>query len=172
MSHFESDEMLELTLGYEKTWKLLLAYDEGRLELPHSREKIAQSLSYERANSAIGLLKSHLKTKSEAGELFGKERNGDFQSILQNLEQTFDGKALYPSIEEKAAHLLYFIIKDHPFVDGNKRIGSFIFLFYLKIQGIRINLDDNGLVALSLFVAESNPTQKDIIIRLIVNLII
>lgn len=79
---------------------------------------------------------------------------------------------LYKTTEEKAAHLLYFIIKDHPFMDGNKRIGSFTFLFYLRLQNVPIKLDENGLVALALLIAESNPAQKEIMIRLIVNILI
>jgi DNA ligase (NAD+) len=79
--------------------------------------------------------------------------------------------ALYKTTEEKAAHLLYFVIKDHPFVDGNKRIGSFMFLLYLKSQNMPIKLNENGLVALALLVAESDPNQKGMLIRLIVNLL-
>lgn len=81
-------------------------------------------------------------------------------------------QSLYKTPEEKAAHLLYFIIKDHPFTDGNKRIGSFMFLLYLKSQNLPIKFNENGLVALALLVAESNPNQKDILIRLIVSLLI
>jgi death-on-curing family protein len=93
-------------------------------------------------------------------------------TVLDNIEQTFDGESLYKTAEEKAAHLLYFIIKNHLFTDGNKRIGSFIFLLYLKSQNMLIKLNDNGLVALALLVAESHPSQKDMLIRLIVNLLI
>lgn len=94
------------------------------------------------------------------------------ERILQTIEQTFGGELLYPTVEEKAAHVLYFIIKDHPFIDGNKRIGSFIFLLYLKLQQLPLKLNENGLVALALLVAESSPTQKDLMIRLIVNLLV
>ncbi|HAT67206.1 MAG TPA: hypothetical protein DCS66_21860, partial [Flavobacteriaceae bacterium] len=93
------------------------------------------------------------------------------QGILGNIEQTFGGEPLYKTIEERAAHLLYFIIKDHPFSDGNKRIGCLIFLLYLKLQSTAIKLNDNGLVALALLIAESDPQQKELMVRLIVNLL-
>ncbi|MBS0289808.1 MAG: Fic family protein [Proteobacteria bacterium] len=99
-------------------------------------------------------------------------RERGLQSILNNIEQTFADEPLYKTAEEKAGHLLYFIIKDHPFTDGNKRIGSFMFLLYLKSQNIAIKLNENGLVALALLVAESDPKQKEMIVRLIVNLLI
>lgn len=176
MSNFlaeESKKILSLIERYRKTWEHLLAYDEGRLELPDGFTGTTQPLDYKLAIHYINMLKQSLNTREQASNLFGKERNGEFQSILQNLEQTFDGKALYASSEEKAAHLLYFVIKDHPFVDGNKRIGSFLFLLYLTLQNISdIALEKNGLTALSLFIAESPPSQKNMVIRLIVNLII
>lgn len=117
-------------------------------------------------------LKQNLMSKNEASSLFGNEISHGLQSILGNIEQTFSGDYLYPSIEEKAAHLLYFIIKDHLFTDGNKRIGSLLFLCYLNLQEIELSLNDNVIVALALLVAESNPDQKDLIVKLITNLII
>ena len=93
-------------------------------------------------------------------------------SLLLHLMQSFDGQDLYPSIEEKAAHLLYFVIKDHPFSDGNKRIGSFLFLLYIKMSNIESSkLNENTLTALALLAAQSDPNQKDIVIKLIMNLI-
>ncbi|MCI5145049.1 MAG: Fic family protein, partial [Candidatus Electrothrix sp. AR3] len=87
------------------------------------------------------------------------------------VRQSFAGQDLYPSIEEKAAHLLYFTIKDHPFTDGNKRIGSFLFLLFLRLNQSRVNFDDKALVALTLLIAASAPEQKDLLIRLVVNLL-
>ena len=120
-------------------------------------------------------MKKNLITKKEASDLFGIERGEGLKSILGNISQTFGGEELYPSIEEKAAHLLYFIIKDHPFADGNKRIGSFLFIVFLarnkylfKKNGER-KINDNALVALALLIAESAPKQKDIMIKLIMN---
>ncbi|MCF6766192.1 virulence RhuM family protein [Thiotrichales bacterium 19S3-7] len=163
---------LQLIISYAKTWQLLLAYDEGNLSFSSKTKTTDTKLSYQEALSAIGSLKDNLISRGEATNLFGQERDMSLDSILKNLEQTFDGTSLYPSSEEKAAHLLYFIIKDHPFTDGNKRIGSFLFLIYLVSQDIPLKLNENGLIALALLVAESEPNQKDIIIRLIINLLI
>ena len=164
-------EAVQLILSYAKTWHLLLAYDEDRLALPEKGRVSDKALSYEAASEAILALKTDLLAKGEATPLFGNEREKGLESILLNIEQTFGGEPLYPTVEEKAAHLLYFIIKDHPFTDGNKRIGSFIFLLYLKLQHMPFKLNENGLVALALLVAESNPSQKELMIRLIVNLL-
>lgn len=165
-------QAIQLILSYAKTWNLLLAYDEDQLKLPKHGRHAAFHLTYETAIKAISSLKTDLCARHEATALFGNERDHGLESILSNIEQTFDGKPLYNSIEEKAAHVLYFIIKDHPFTDGNKRIGSFMFLLYLKLQNLPIKLNENGLVALALLVAESNPLQKDLMIRLVVNLLV
>lgn len=164
-------EAIQIILTYTKTWDLLLAYDENGLSLPTQEKQTTQTLTYPIALSAIESLKQELSARNEATALFGKERDGGLDSILNNIEQTFGGEALYKTPEEKAAHLLYFIIKDHPFTDGNKRIGSFMFLLYLKSQNLPIKFNENGLVALALLVAESHPNQKDILIRLIINLL-
>lgn len=164
-------EAIGLILKYAKTWQLLLAYDEGRLELSKGTKKSAFNLSYEDSLKSISLLKSELITRQEATLLFGQEREKALKGILGNIEQTFGKIPLYKSIEEKAAHLLYFIIKDHPFTDGNKRIGSFLFLLYLNLQNISVKLNENGLLALALLVAQSDPAQKEIMISLIVNIL-
>jgi death-on-curing family protein len=164
-------ETIQLILTYAKTWHLLLAYDEDKLMLPEKGRPPLSTLNYQDALEAIADLKRNLSARKEATDFFGNERENSFQSILYNIEQTFDGHDLYKTIEEKAAHLLYFIIKDHPFTDGNKRIGCFIFLLYLKLQNMPLKLNDNGLVALALLIAESSPSQKDLMIRLIVNLL-
>jgi prophage maintenance system killer protein len=118
-----------------------------------------------------------LLRKREAGDLFGMERGHGLEAILGNLNQTFGGEPLYPSVEEKAAHLLYFVIKDHPFADGNKRIGSFLFIMFLSEnrhlftkKGER-KINDNALVALALLIAESKPSQKEVMVKLIINLL-
>lgn len=165
-------EAIQIILAYTKTWDLLLAYDEDRLELPLQGKKTKPRLHYQGALSAIEALKIDLRARKEASDLFGREREFGLQSILKNIEQTFSGEPLYKTAEEKAAHLLYFIIKDHPFTDGNKRIGSFMFLLYLKSQSIVIKLNENGLIALALLVAESDPKHKEMLVRLIVNLLI
>ncbi len=165
-------ETIQLIMSYAKTWDLLLAYDEDELKLPKYGKSSIAELDYESACRAIEALKADLASRNNATALFGNERDQGLQGILGNVEQTFDGKSLYKTIEERAAHILYFIIKDHPFSDGNKRIGCLIFLIYLKLQNKPIKLNDNGLAALALLVAESDPKQKDLMIRLIVNLLI
>lgn len=165
-------DTMQIILNYTKTWHLLLAYDENQLCLPEQEKKSLTVLHYSDALQAIDSLKTDLLHRQEATLLFGQERDKALSSILNNIEQTFGGEPLYRTTEEKSANLLYFIIKDHPFTDGNKRIGCFIFLLYLKLQHIPLKLNDNGLVALALLIAESDPTQKDLMIRLIVNLLI
>ena len=164
-------ETIQLIMSYTKTWHLLLAYDEDELALPVHAKQTTTMLDYETSMHAIATLKSDLAARDEATNLFGNEREQGLQGILGNIEQTFGGELLYKTIEERAAHLLYFIIKDHPFSDGNKRIGCLIFLLYLKLQNTTIKLNDNGLVALALLIAESDPQQKELMVRLIVNLL-
>lgn len=165
-------EAIQLILKYAKTWHLLLAYDEGQLNLPeNTTHKSTLKLTYQDALKSINFLKSDLLSRNEATPLFGFEREKGLESILNNIDQTFGGAPLYKTIEEKAAHLLYFMIKDHPFTDGNKRIGSFIFLLYLNLQNMPVKLNDNGLLALALLIAQSDPSQKEIIIHLITNIL-
>ena len=149
----------------------MLAYDEDNLVLPKANNQACLPLSYEAAVQSIDALKQDLMAKSEASLLFGNERNDAFAGVLGNVEQTFVGEFLYPTVEERAANLLYLIIKDHPFSDGNKRIGCLIFLIYLRLQNVALKLNDSGLVALALLIAESDPKQKDLLIKLVVNLL-
>ena len=164
-------EAIQLVLGYARTWTLLLAYDEERLYLPEMGKQAILQLPYEEAIKAIHGLKAELITKGEASPLFAQERDKGLKSILNNIEQTFDGQPLYKTVEEKAAHVLYFIIKDHPYIDGNKRIGCLIFLLYLNLQNLDVKLNENGLVALALLIAESEASGKDLLIKLIVNIL-
>ncbi len=174
----EGQTLLDLVGDYARTWRLLLDYDENKLpEQPQRPTKRLVRLTVTQAREHITKLKKALKAKQEASELFGAEREDGLASVLGNLEQTFGGEPLYPSVEARAAHLLYFVIKDHPFSDGNKRIGSFLFLQYLdksrrlvRPDGQR-RFDDNALVALALLIAESDPVQKDLMIRLTMSLL-
>jgi prophage maintenance system killer protein len=166
--------VLDLVRRYSQTWKLLLQYDEDRLALPEGIHKISGvPFDADLVRSAIACLRNELAAKGESTDLFGRERGDSLAAILGAIRQTFGGHDLYPSIEEKAAHLLYFIIKDHPFTDGNKRIGSFLFLLYLQSNGLAsvIHFDDKALVALALLIAASDPPKKELMIRLIVNLL-
>lgn len=175
--HAEAKGLLDVITCYAKSWLLLRQYDEDRLTVPEKRKSVLATLSYPRASEAINALKQDLTAKGEATDLFGRERGNALAGILGALEQTFDSRALYPSVEEKAAHLLYFIIKDHPFTDGNKRIGSLLFLLfltknrYLHRPDGESKINDNAIVALALLIAESNPGHKDILIRLVMNLL-
>ncbi|EKD37965.1 MAG: hypothetical protein ACD_75C00924G0005 [uncultured bacterium] len=166
--------VLDLVRRYSQTWKLLLQYDEDRLALPPTTHK-SSGVPFDLAavRQAIDCLRNELAAKDESTDLFGQERGHSLAAILGAIHQTFGGQDLYPSIEEKAAHLLYFAIKDHPFSDGNKRIGSFLFLLYLQSNGLAsvIRFDDKALVALALLIAASDPPRKDLMIRLIVNLL-
>jgi DNA ligase (NAD+) len=166
-------ELLGLIKSYAKTWDILVKYDEDRLELPKSKASaMARELGYEEAALAIMDLKTELSLTLEASNLFGQERGEALDGIIGNLYQTFGGDDLYPSIEEKAAHLIYFIIKDHPFSDGNKRIGCLLFLLFLNINGFKLTaVTPESLTALALLIAESDPTQKEIIIKLVINLL-
>lgn len=159
-------EVMQLVSDYAKTWEVLRNYDEDQLVIPKKQRK-SKVLTYKEAKQAILELKSYLNGSS----LFGNEHSGGLSSILGSLEQTFDGTPLYSTVEEKAAHLLYFTVKNHPFSDGNKRIGCLLFLLYLKLHNIAVPFNDNGLTALALLVAESDPAQKELMVKLIVNLL-
>lgn len=164
-------DVFSLILSYSKTWSLLFKYDENELEIPKGFPA-KSTLTYEEALEAVHDLKSQLIECEQASSLFGQHQSKQVEGILGNIEQTFAGQSLYPSLQEKAAHLLYFIIKDHPFSDGNKRIGTFLFLLYLRKQGVTLTIfNDSTLVSLALLVAESDPTDKEIMIRLITNLL-
>jgi prophage maintenance system killer protein len=173
----EGRGVLEVITRYAKTWLLLKEYDEDKLSIPERRRPARIAVDYTRARENINTLKARLMEKGEASGLFGQERGDQLAGILGSIEQTFDGALLYPSIEEKAAHLLYFVIKDHPFSDGNKRIGSFLFILFLRENGYLEDatgapkINDNALVALALLTAESDPRNKDLMIRLIMNLL-
>jgi DNA ligase (NAD+) len=163
---------MSLILEYTKTWHWLLKYDDNQLVLPTMSSESHIALDYTEVGGAILALKQELISIGEATTLFGRIKGDELRSILGNIEQSFAGVALYETIEIKAAHLLYFLIKDHPFIDGNKRIGSLLFLLYLKQNRLMSSkLNDVSLTTLALLVAESNPAEKDLIIKLIVNLI-
>jgi prophage maintenance system killer protein len=127
----EAHGLLKVITEYSRTWILLQRYDEKQLDINAKSENIKYSLNYSKAIKAISKLKEKLIINKEASDIFGRESGDELKGILGNINQTFNAKELYPSIEEKAAHLLYFIIKDHPFVDGNKRIASLLFILYL-----------------------------------------
>lgn len=170
------DELLSLISQYANSFTLLYQYDENKVSI-YKTKKSRFILKYDECKRLIERLKQKLVEKKEASDLFGKEVNNKFKSIIGAIYQTFDKKELYITIEEKAANLLYLIIKGHPFVDGNKRIASFLFVYFLdknnylfKKSGER-KITDTTLVALALLIATSKPDEKDIMINIITNLL-
>ena len=178
LSASETAGLLTVITEYTRSWLLLHQYDAGTLETKELRREVRFRIGEEEAKKAIGQLRKNLMQRREASDLFGREKDrGVLNGILASVEQTFGGSELYPSVEEKAANLLYFLIKDHPFVDGNKRIASLLFVWFLEKNSFLSDqtgerkINDNALVALALLIAESNPKQKDAMIKLIINLI-
>ena len=157
--------------GYGETWRMLLEYDEDRLAMPTSANSPIAALDLGHATEAIADFKRELMARGEASTLFGNPHDNALEAILGSVEQTMFGEPLYHSREEKAANLLYFVVKDHPFTDGNKRIGALLFLLYLKQEGVEHGLNPQALTSLTLFIAESAPAAKDLMIRLVVNLL-
>ena len=164
-------EVVQLILGYARTWRLLQDYDCGELGLPAGARPARGILALAEARRALDALAGELRERGEASELFARDRADGLASILGNLEQSMFGEPLYRTREERAAHLLYFVIKNHPFSDGNKRSGAFLFLLYLRQEGMRLTLNEQGLTALTLLIAESDPKAKDLMVRLTMNLI-
>jgi prophage maintenance system killer protein len=168
--------LLDVVTRYTRTFLWLERYDEGLLSEPSGQEGGVLPTP-EEARQSIALLKGELIKRGEAGNLFGQERGDGFLSILGNLEQSVFGQPAYPTVEARAAHLLYFVIKNHPFSDGNKRSAALLFLDFLNRNGRLIKEDgtpvvnDVGLAALALLVAESDPKDKDVLIHLIMNML-
>ncbi len=177
LSPAEAKGLLDIITNYTQSFILLNRFDANQLTEEKVNENISYEIEYGDAVKAIDELKRQLVKKKEASSLFGKQKDKSFDGILKTVVQTFDNNYLYPSIEEQAAHLLYFIIKNHPFVDGNKRVGAFLFVWFLEKNKHRfkksgeVKINDNALVALALLVAQSNPTDKELMIKLIMNLI-
>jgi len=174
----EGQAVLDVVRDYTRTWRWLLEYDENRLATkPPQPLSPSAGPTLGEVRAAITKLRDDLARRGEAGSLFGQERGDGLAGILGSLEQTFGGEPLYPSAQVRAAHLLYFIIKDHPFADGNKRIGALMFLEYLRRNRLLLHaagaprFADNAMVALALLIAESAPAQKDLMIRLVLNLL-
>ena len=167
------DSILHIIKNYAQTWDVLLRYDENRLEVAEqSQFDAVPVISYDEVREAIQSLSDELEKQNVSTVYFGREYNDMLKGILGNLNQSFGGTPVYPLAEQRAAHLLYFVIKDHPFRDGNKRIGCLLFLIYLKKAGLNLEtISNKGLTTLALFIAESDPSQKDTTTQLIANLI-
>ncbi len=168
--------LVDIVSRYTQTFLWLQRYDEGLLEEP-AGERGGQLPDEVEAMRSLGSLKAQLMERGEATELFARPRGDGLGAILGNLDQTVFGDPAYPTVESKAAHLLYFIVKNHPFADGNKRSGAFLFVDFLHRNRRLFNsqgdpvINDTGLAALALLVAESDPKQKDTLIRLIMNML-
>ena len=169
----ESSGLLKIITQYAYALDILDQYDYQSLEVINTSGKEIYQLTYEEAIAQIQLAKKFY----ENSDLFGNEKDESFKSSISTIYQTFNGIDLYPSIEEKAANLLYFITKNHSFTDGNKRIAAFLFLYFLERNKILFDeigfkrIADNTLVALTLMIAVSKPEEKDTMIKVIVNLI-
>ena len=173
LDYKEAMGLLEVIADYNYALELLDDYDNRNLKISQTSREEKFKLTYEEAVKAV----RELKKKFNGSDIFGQEKDKSFKSSIASIYQTFDRKELYPSIEEKAANLLYFIVKNHSFIDGNKRIAASIFLWFLEKNKLLYNRDrskriaDNALVALTLMIAESNSNERDIIVTLVVNLI-
>lgn len=173
---FISDDgkaVLDVVQEYARSWSLLQAYDEQSLQNIQTKQPNMLPLLFDDVLLAIAQLKRTLIEKGEATELFGQLRSDGLASAIATIEQGFGDELFYPNVASRAAHLLYFVIKNHPLADGNKRTGSFLFLWYLLLhqhflaKPVEQLINDNTLVALALLVAESLPEQKELMIRLV-----
>jgi death-on-curing family protein len=167
------DSVLELVTLFADTWFSLDAYDKDKL-ITQGTTKKKVTLTAEKLNKALAELKQNLISKNEATDIFGIERTKDsIAGIIGNVMQSFAGEELYPSIEEKAANLLYFIIKNHPFVDGNKRSGAYAFIWFLRhAKALDLTrITPPALTAITLLIAESSPKDKDKMIGLVCTLL-
>ena len=169
----EFSGILKVIKDYTYALDVLDKYDNKALNVTNTNRQLSFRITYETAKKII----TKMKEKFGGSTLFGKEKDKSFKGTIGAIYQTFGKKELYPSIEEKAAHLLYFTIKNHSFIDGNKRIAAALFLWFLEMNKYlygkdnRKRIADNALVALCLLIAESNPKEKEMIVKLVVNLI-
>ena len=170
----EANGVLEVISKYAGSFKTLEEYDDGHIDLSFmSKRKKGRELTVEMCTKAV----ESLRASVGGSDLFGKERNGSFEGSLAAIFQSYDGKELYPSVQEKAANLLYFVIKDHPFYDGNKRIGALLFILFLTVNDCHLTangetkISDRALTAIALLIAESEPREKGLITSLVCKLL-
>ncbi|KAA6331820.1 hypothetical protein EZS27_019615 [termite gut metagenome] len=173
LSNDEATGLLRVITDYTYALDTLDKYDYQKLTVDNTSNGEKFRATYENAVEAI----EQLKSKFESSDLFANEKDQSFKSSINTIYQTFDGKDLYPSVEEKAAMLLYLVTKNHSFSDGNKRIAAFLFLWFLEKNGILYKpnglrlIENNALVALTLMIAESRTEEKDVIVKVVVSLI-
>lgn len=172
-SNIDRASIIELVSAFADTWLSLDAYDKDSL-IEKGATRKAVALTAEKLEEGLLKFKALLIEKKQATEIFGQERQrGAIAGIVGNVMQSFGGQAVYPTVEEKAAHLLYFLVKNHPFVDGNKRSGAFAFVWFLKKAGIfnMQKINPAALTALTLFIAESAPKNKERMIKIVLQLL-
>ncbi|MAX31618.1 MAG: hypothetical protein CME72_00925 [Halomonadaceae bacterium] len=168
--------LVDIVTRYAQTFLLLQRYDEGLLTEPRAQAG-GRLPTLNAARAALASLKAELIAKGEATELFARERGDGFDALLGNLDQTVFGEPAYPSVEAKAAHLLYFVVKNHPFADGNKRSAAYLFVDFLYRNDRLLDahgevvVNDVGLAALTLLIAESDPANKATMVRLVMNML-
>ena len=168
----EANGVLEVISRYSTSFQTLKEYDDGFIDLSGLNSKSPKKEKKLTPDFCTEVIEG-LKKSVKGGDLFGKPRNDAFRGSIENIYQSYGGEDLYPTVSEKAAHLLYFVIKDHPFYDGNKRIGSLLFIVFLTINDQHLTkngetkISDRALTALALLIAESNPSEKDLITSLI-----
>ncbi len=173
LSGEEATALLRVVTDYSFALDLLDAYDRQSVVAPRGSRGPVEGITIEEARQTVARLREHY----HAGSLFGLERDESLPGALQGIFQTFDNLDLYPTLEEKAAHLLYFLVKNHPFVDGNKRIAATLFLWFLEKNAALYRSDgtkriaDNALVAMTLLIAESRPQEKGLLTRVFVHLV-
>lgn len=169
----EGQAVLQVIADYARSWSLLQGYDEQSLTGQTGKQSGMRALDLNEVLAAIAQLRTELIRKGEATALFGQLRGDGLASSIATIEQGFGDELFYPNVASRAAHLLYFVIKNHPLADGNKRTGSFLFLWYLRLnqhllaRPVERLINDNTLVALALLVAESLPEQKELMVRLV-----
>ena len=167
-NELDSQQVLNVIQKYSKALELLDSYDHQTMKRPKGNAATYE-LTYEECKDVISQMRF-----GDESDLFGKEKDDSFRGSIGNIYQSFAGQELYPSLEEKAAHLLYFVTKNHSFLDGNKRIAATMFLYFLDKNGVLFTddeklIDDHTLVALTIMIAESKPEEKDMMITVIMN---
>ena len=167
-NELDSQQVLNVIQKYSKALELLDSYDHQTMKRPKGNAATYE-LTYEECMDVISQMRF-----GDESDLFGKEKDDSFRGSIGNIYQSFAGQELNPSLEEKAAHLLYFVTKNHSFLDGNKRIAATMFLYFLDKNGVLFTddeklIDDHTLVALTIMIAESKPEEKDMMITVIMN---
>jgi len=171
IDHFQSKEIIDVLTDFALGLEILNGYDNQSLEIRDTTSGASYIIDYKEATNAI----HQLKVKFGGSELFGNEKDESFKSSIATIDQTYGGQELYPSIEEKAANLLYFVVKNHSFSDGNKRIAAWLFVWYLNKNNYlynqtgKLKIENNALASITLMIALSKPEEKELMVRVIIN---